>query len=214
MSKFKNVIGVLMLGSCLAAPAYADDAAAASGVAGHFQVRLRGAAVVPESGLGVTSSGTNIGGTGNVSDSFIPEADLTYFLTDNIGVEVIAGVTRHSIRNSVVGYIGSVELLPPTVTVQYHFDPTGPVRPYVGAGINYTFFFNDRSPLGHIGYKNNFGFALQAGADVPISDGPYFLNVDMKKIFLSTDATVGTGTVRAHATLNPLIIGAGVGVRF
>ena len=185
-----------------------------NGVAGHFQARLRAAAVVPDPSATITISGVNIGGTTSVSDSFIPEADLTYFLTDHIGVEAIAAVTKHTVRNTVAGTVSSVWLLPPTVTVQYHFDPTGPIRPYVGLGVNYTVFYDAHSALPNIGFKNSFGWALQAGADVPVGDGPYFLNVDMKKVFLGTHIRASGGAVQASARLNPLIIGAGLGIRF
>ena len=86
-------------------------------------------------------------------------------------------------------------------------------RPYVGAGINYTFFYSVRSPIADLHYANNVGWALQAGSDFAIS-GPYFLNVDVKKLFLSTEVTGAGGLVRAHASLNPWLVGAGVGYRF
>ena len=87
-------------------------------------------------------------------------------------------------------------------------------RPYVGAGINYTIFYSPRSPLPDVSYENNFGWALQAGVDVPMGDGPYFLNFDVKKIFLTTEMKADGGIIQAHAALNPWLIGAGVGVRF
>jgi outer membrane protein len=185
-----------------------------TGVAGHFQVRLRGAAVVPDPSATITIAGVNIGGTAKVSDSFVPEADLTYFVTDNIAVEAIAAVTKHTVRNSVAGTVANVWLLPPTITAQYHFDPEGPVRPYVGAGINYTFFYDPHSALPNIGFKNSFGWALQAGADVPVGEDPYFLNVDVKKVFIGTHVRAAGGAVQSSARLNPWIIGAGVGLRF
>jgi len=196
----------------MAASAQAEETP--TGVAGHFQARLRGAAVLPDPSATITISGTAIGGVTNVSDSFIPEADLTYFITDNIGVEAIAAVTKHTVRNSVAGTVSSVWLLPPTITAQYHFDPTGAVRPYVGAGVNYTVFYDPHSALPNIGFKNSFGWALQAGADVPVGDGPYFLNLDVKKIFLGTHIRAAGGTIQASARLNPWIVGAGLGLRF
>jgi len=207
-------IRVLAAAALLFGGAAQAQEAVSLGTAGHFQARLRAAVVVPDPSATITISGANIGGTTSVSDSVIPEADLTYFITDHIGVEVIAGITKHTVRNSVAGTVSNVWLLPPTITAQYHFDPTGPFRPYVGAGINYTFFYDPKSALPNIGFKNGFGWALQAGADVPIGDGPYFLNVDLKKIFLGTHIRASGGAVQASARLNPLIIGTGIGMRF
>jgi len=197
----------------LCAPAAsADDS---NGVAGHFQIRLRGLAVLPDASAKVTVGGSAIGGTTDVTNSFIPEIDGTYFLTDHIGVELIAGTTKHAVHHSIAGNVGSVWLLPPTLTAQYHFDPTGPIRPYVGAGVNYTFFYDAHSAsYAPISFSNNFGWALQAGVDVPVGDGPYFVNLDVKKLFLSTTMKAAGGTVRAEANLDPWIVGAGVGIRF
>lgn len=200
---------ILMLSAV--APAMADDLPS---VAGHFQARLRAVGVLPDPSANITVSGASIGGKTSISDSAIPEADLTYFITDNIGVEAIAGVTKHTVSNSAAGRVGSVSLLPPTVTLQYHFDPTGPIRPYVGAGINYTFFYKVDNGLPNLDFKNNFGWALQAGADVPVGDGPFFLNVDVKKIFLHTTITAAAGAVRAGANLDPWLVGTGIGIRF
>lgn len=192
--------------------ARADDAN--TDPAGHFQLRLRGVAVLPSPSANITIGGTSIGGTTKVTDSAVPEADLTYFLTSHIAIEAIAAVTKHSVSNSVAGPVGSVWLLPPTVTAQYHFDPNGAIRPYVGAGINYTVFFDARSALPNISFANNVGWALQAGADIPVGNGPYFLNLDVKKLFLSTTIKAAGGAVRASATLDPWLVGAGVGVRW
>jgi len=202
---------------CSAAALYASSALAEDqdGVAGHFQIRLRGLAVLPDASATVTVGGTDIGGKTEVTNSFVPEIDGTYFLTDHIGVELIAATTKHSVHQSIAGNVGSVWLLPPTVTVQYHFDPNGPIRPYLGAGVNYTFFYSAHSAaFPPIGFSNNFGWALQAGVDVPVGDGPYFLNFDVKKLFLSTTMKAAGGAVRANADLDPWIIGTGVGIRF
>lgn len=209
-SRLALIAALFWTGAVFAADAQTES----SGVAGTFQVRLRGVAVVPDPSATIIISGKNIGGTTKVSDSVIPEADLTYFLTDNVGLEVIAGVTKHTVSNSVAGRVSSVWLLPPTVTAQYHFNPNGAIRPYVGAGVNYTFFYDHNSALPGITFKNNLGFALQAGADIPVGDGPYFLNVDAKKLFLKTSIQASAGAVQAKASLDPWLLGVGVGMRF
>jgi outer membrane protein len=185
-----------------------------SGVAGHIQLRVRGVAVVPEASGSVSIAGKPLPGSLSVSDSFIPEVDATYFITDHVGVEAIAGTTQHSPHYGAAGDLGSVWLLPPTVTAQYHFDPTGAIRPYVGAGVNYTWFYSPRSgTVPDMRYESGFGGALQAGVDVPLGDGPCFVNFDVKQLLLNTSIKADGGVVRAHANLNPTLIGAGVGIR-
>ncbi len=209
-----GMAAVLLACAMGALPALADDSAS-DGLAGHFQVRLRGLAVLPDASAKVTVGGVPLPSKTSVTDSFIPEIDGTYFITDHIALELIAGTTMHSVHNSVAGNVGSVWLLPPTLTVQYQFDPTGPIRPYLGLGVNYTFFYSAHSnTLPPISFSNNAGFALQAGVDVPVGDGPYFLNFDAKKLFLSTTMKAAGGVVRASANLDPWVVGAGVGIRF
>jgi outer membrane protein len=218
--RFKRILtGILVAGLAGLEPAHALDLGWLTGdtnlgVAGDVQLRLRGVGVIPDPSAKILVGGSAIGGVTKITDSMIPEADISYFLTDHLAVEAIAAVTKHSVSNSVAGAIGTVSLLPPTVTAQYHFAPEGWIRPYLGAGINYTVFYDARSPLPNIHYRNTFGWALQAGADFPIEGQPYFLNVDAKKLFLNTSLKAADGAVRAHADINPWLVGAGVGVRF
>ena len=189
-----------------------------------WQVRLRTLAVIPDEGGAADDGVTKIGGSTGADDSVIPELDISYFFTKNIAVELILGTTRHSmsVDNSTLGDVdlGEVSLLPPTLTVQYHPFRDQRFSPYVGAGLNYTIFFNaDRGrgnsavSVNKIEYDNNFGYALQLGMDIKIKDNWYF-NVDLKKIFLSTDVNLNDGSVKVDgARLDPWIFGLGVGYR-
>ena len=213
MKSVRVLAAALMFGAFATAPALAESSDP-SGVAGHFQFRLRGVAVLPEAGGKVTAGGVAIPGSLSISDSVIPEVDATYFVTDHIAVEAIAGTTQHSPHFSSVGDLGSVWLLPPTVTAQYHFNPNGWIRPYLGAGVNYTLFYSPRSgAVPGMKYENSWGAALQAGADIPLGDGPLFLNIDVKQLLLNTGVKADGGLVRAHANLNPLLVGIGIGIR-
>ena len=174
-----------------------------------------------------------IGGDVNVSNTLIPELDFTYFFTKNISTELILGTTKHEVSTvgsdiSAIGGptsanidLGSVCLLPPTLTVQYHFFTDEIFRPYVGAGINYTIFYNEKqgSVVKGIEYKNTLGYAFQAGFDLMIND-KLFVNADVKKLFLKTDVTVdasnlATGLrIPAEVEINPWLIGLGFGMKF
>jgi outer membrane protein len=108
--------------------------------------------------------------------------------------------------------IGSLKQLPPTVTVQYHFDGYA-VKPYVGAGINYTQFSSVNILGGNATLdSNSWGGALQAGVDIPLS-GNMYLNVDLKKIQVGTDVFAG-GVKAGTFKVDPLLLGVGVGWRF
>ncbi|CAG9296777.1 OmpW/AlkL family protein [Celerinatantimonas diazotrophica] len=180
--------------------------------AGDILIRARVVDVVPEENI--TGS---IPGSADLNNDVIPELDFSYFFTDHIAAELIAGTSKHDLKWTGNTDLGSVRLLPPTLTLQYHFMPKQRFSPYVGAGINYTHFYAEDtgSANSSIDYKDKFGYALQAGFDYAIA-GNWSFNVDVKKIFLRTDVhtTVGSTHVTASGHINPWLLGVGVGYRF
>ncbi len=226
----KKLIFALLAVSCFTVNAQTKEEKATTDFT-KWQVRLRGIAVMPSESatIGV------IGGDVAISNAFVPELDFTYFFTEHFATELILGTTKHRVNTvgsdvSAVGGptsvnidLGSVYLLPPTLTAQYHFFPLKEksFKPYVGAGLNYTIFYNVKSgnDVRGVSYKNNVGYALQLGFDFKLTD-TFFLNVDAKKIFLKTDVTVDASNVvtglsiPAVVTINPLVIGAGIGMKF
>lgn len=183
-----------------------------------WQIRVRALGVITEDKGHVDGvSGSDL----KYSDSITPELDISYFFTDNIAAELILGTTYANVNGSgsigALGKIGKVWLLPPTLTLQYHFTNFGAFKPYVGAGVNYTIFYNqDEGSVEHLKVKNTFGGALQIGFDYMI-DEHWGLNFDVKKLFLEPkfDATLAGGTeVSGKAKLNPWLIGTGITYRF
>lgn len=190
--------------------AQAQDAGFKTKQAGDFLIRGRVVGVVPDEDI---NSG-ELAGEGKVDNDVIPEVDFSYFITDNIALELIAGTSKHDVSWNDGKDLGSVRLLPPTLTAQYHFMADQRFSPYVGAGINYTFFYDSKpGQFNSVKYDDGFGYAFQAGFDYAIS-GPWSLNVDVKKIYLNTDVSVNNGAVNAKADLDPWLFGVGVGYRF
>ncbi len=143
----------------------------------------------------------------------IPEADVSYFFTDNIAAELILTYPQ---KITVNPNIGSLDALPPTLTLQYHFMPDNPsFRPYIGAGINYTNFSSVNLAGGALNSSNSStGGALQIGFDVPISGNMSF-NFDVKKVYMKTTiSSAASGATVGTLTLNPYLIGAGLGWKF
>lgn len=181
-----------------------------------WQVRVRALGVITK------DSGTvkQVPGLGlEYSDTVIPELDITYFFTDNIAAELILGTTYAKINTTGAADldVGKAWLLPPTVTLQYHFTDFGAFKPYVGAGINYSMFYNqsEKGDFKNLDVKNDFGWALQAGFDYML-DEHWGLNFDVKKIFLETDwsADLSGTKLNGKAKIDPWLIGAGVTYRF
>lgn len=174
----------------------------------RFQVRARALGVVPQE-----DSTVDIGGETKVGNAITGEVDLTYFFTDHIAAELIAGTAHHNVRYGGAS-MGNTWVLPPTLTVQYHFTPDRTFSPYVGAGLNYSIFYNEKGTnFNDFDIDNGVGVALQAGADYWITKN-FGLNLDVKKIFLNVDASVENGAANADIDLDPWLIGAGVSYRF
>ncbi|MCK0198487.1 OmpW family protein [Ancylobacter sp. 6x-1] len=182
-----------------------------------WQIRLRLLGVLPQDKGSVNGvPGSDL----KYSDSVVPELDISYYFTENWAAELILGVTKHDINGAGslagLGKIGSTWLLPPTLTLQYHFTEFGAFKPYVGAGVNYTWFFNQKADSADdLDVKSTFGWALQAGFDYMI-DQHWGFNVDVKKLFLKPDfdVTVAGTPLTGKADLDPWIVGVGVTYRF
>lgn len=176
----------------------------------HYGVRVRGIFVMP-----TESFDNRLVGPGkpnpSVSNNYIPELDLEYFFTKNISSEIIAGVTRHTIR--LFGeQVGSTYLLPPSITVKYHPIPSAKISPYIGAGIEITFPFSyELNGVKDFKLYSSVGWAAQAGVDIKLKDNIYF-NVDYKYLNIDTEARING--VKYKVDLNPHLFGIGVGYRF
>lgn len=201
-------------------PAYAE--------AGDVLVRLRGIVVAPNEDSGSVLPAFP-GEKVSVDNSFMPEIDITYMVADHWGLELIAATTKHTASGKTgttggIGELASTWVLPPTLTLQYHPVKDGPVRPYLGAGVNYTLFYSEKASRGleaavgetRVRMSSSFGWAAQAGVDFDIGRN-LFLNLDVKYIDIDTTARLNTtaaGTQRVNIDLNPFVFGAGVGMRF
>lgn len=151
-----------------------------------------------------------------VDNKTIPELDITYFLTPNIAAELVLTVPQKQTVSVGGSAIGTFKHLPPTLTVQYHFTPSAPVSPYVGAGLNYTLIGKTNLSIPGVGNpdleNSSLGFALQAGVDYKL-DRNWVLNLDVKKVQIRSDVLVGGGKV-SSVKLDPLLVGVGLGYRF
>ena len=188
----------------------------------RWQVRLRAVGVAPEESAKIGI----IGGDVAISNALIPELDFTYFFTEHFAAELILGTAKHDVQaiNTLAGDVnlGSVWLLPPTLTAQYHFYTSDQkvFKPYIGAGVNYTLFYNVKSgDVAGVEYDNALGYAAQVGFDLMLDD-TFFINFDAKRLFLSTDVTVDASnlapglSIPAEVDINPWLIGVGVGMKF
>ena len=185
---------------------------------GLVMLNVRASAVVPSGSDPIlTAAGAATGLRADVKTDYKPSIGLSYFLSDNVAVEVIATTTEHKVRARGPATDVTVHktwVLPPVVSLQYHFAPAAQVSPYVGMGLNYMLFHSSRNQNGFtVKLKDGFGYALQTGVDVAVG-GPWSANVDVKKVFFDTKASINGGTLKSKVNLDPWVISAGVGYKF
>ena len=211
--------------------------------AGDIVVRVRATHIAPDesSSLGATTNATlasssvanTLYGSNSaelrVDSNTIPEIDFSYYITKNIAAELILAVgTRHDVTitpgNGNQGKnLGSVNLLPPTLTAQWHFNPDQTFDPYVGAGLSYVRAMdNGLHGEGAGGLpirisRNSFGPAIQAGFDYNL-ENRWLLNFDIKKIWFDTkvEADVGGGSWKKidQLDVDPWVVSVGFGKKF
>ncbi|MBL8555832.1 MAG: outer membrane beta-barrel protein [Phenylobacterium sp.] len=185
---------------------------------GLIVLNVRATAVVPSGSDPITTlAGASTGLRAKANYDAVPTVGLTYFLSDHVAVEAIAGTTKHTVKAKGPATNVAVKdtwVLPPVVTLQYHFAPQAQVSPYIGAGVNYMLFYGGDNKNGfNLKIDDGFGAALQAGVDVATT-GRWTVNLDAKKVFFETDARDRARGIKTKVTLNPWVLSGGVGYRF
>lgn len=179
----------------------------------RFQIRVRAISVIADGDGSVKGAGLET----DVENAVVPEVDFTYFFTKHIAAEAVVASSEHRITAGNAD-VGDAWILPPTLVLQYHFQPDEKFSPYIGAGVNYSIFYGENAGAGFsdLDVENGLGFALQAGFDYWINKN-WGLNFDAKYIDLSIDASVNQGATELQTSdidINPFILGAGISYRF
>ena len=189
----------LVLGGA-ATPALAQSA-------GTWTVGIGAHQVNPKSDNGTLAGGTlPVEVESNIRPTFTGE----YFVADNLGIEVLASLPfKHDIAIDGLGTVGEAKHLPPTVSLQYHFGQ-GKVKPFVGAGVNYTKFFSEETSGALEGtdleLSASWGLAAHAGVDFKVGDKGA-IRVDARWIDIDSDVSV-EGQDLGTVNIDPLVYGA------
>ncbi|KGJ88237.1 OmpW/AlkL family protein [Thalassotalea sp. ND16A] len=224
----KNLISLAIV-SMLASNA----AVASSYQAGDFVVRGGATMVSPDdSKSAVLLGGADSTMSISVDDNTQLGLNFVYFFDSNWAVELLAAtpftheVTIHD-PNAVLGVdgvtLGEVSQLPPTLSALYYFDTGTNFKPYLGAGLNYTIFFDEDFKSGpeslglsDLELDGSFGFAVQIGADYQIND-KWHVNASARYIDINTDATfdvAGDSIGKAEVDVDPMVYSLMLGYKF
>ncbi len=183
---------------------------------GPWMIRVRAVSLTPANksdaipSLGVKADQIT------VSDKIIPDIDISYFVAKHFAAElVLTYPQQHDVKLN-GNKIGTFKHLPPTLLAQYHFLPDGLIRPYVGAGVNLTLISDVNIAVNGVGKldleSSSVGAAGQIGADIKLAPGK-FLNIDVKKVMIGSDVTLGSTKVSA-VKVDPILASIGLGIRF
>jgi outer membrane protein len=162
-----------------------------------------------------SSSNVNVGAA---------DLGVVYFYSPQLAIEVLAATPfSHDIGLNTVGALGNTKHLPPTVSANYYFvDPSAKFQPYVGAGINYTVFFDEKftrantdAGFSHLDLDSSFGLAAQVGFDYMLDD-KWLINGSVRWIDIDTEASFdlngSAGSVDVE--IDPFIYSITAGYRF
>ena len=221
-----------ILAASLLALAVASPAALAH-KEGDIIVRAGAITVDPhESSSDINAGGADIPGSKATLDSNTQLGlNFAYMVTDHVGIELLAATPfSHSVGvkgvdPSLDGSLGNIKHLPPTLsTVYYALETDSAFQPYVGLGLNYTWFFDteltssaEGRGFSGLDLEDSWGLAYQVGADYMLTDN-IMLNAQVRYIDIDTTGTtyLGGGTVKVDVDVDvdPFVYMVGLGYKF
>jgi outer membrane protein len=212
----KLVLGISVLGTPWPMATYADQT-------GDWYARLGALEALYDSSARIYApNGIVPGASAKVSNSTTAILDLGYDLTSRAFATLMVGVPprpRIDGRGTASGFgqLGAVTYGPAVLTAGYRIPAGAWVQPYVAAGAAYAIILrNHDAAIADLKVHNHFGFALNAGVEIPMGDRWRFF-VDAKKLWLSVDANGlldDALPVAAKVQLNPTLISIGVKFQF
>ena len=203
-----------------------------------------GPGTVMPTGDGLFVETSDLGEGGIVTNSYIEADDATglvinatYFFEKHWAVDILGAwpFEHDAYISGDVGFvpvkvnIGTVNHLPPTVSLQYHIAPDAVIQPYVGLGANYTTFFSESvnstaQEVGFVSFElaDSWGFGFQLGANVDVGE-KWLVNLDARYIQIKSKVTVTadlgdpdfvTFEVPGHLEIDPFVWSLLVGYKF
>jgi len=202
----------------LAAPAVVS-----ANEAGDILVKAGLAYVKPTSSGSPAYVGSNYAGADlTVDDDTQLYGAIAYFIDSNWAIEaIVATPFTHDIALG-GGNVAETTHLPPIVSVLYYFDTESAFQPYLGLGINYTFFWDEKFNAGAQGngfsdlsLDSSVGYAVQAGFDYYF-DEALFINASIRYADIETDATFNKDGAAGSSTvaIDPMVYTISLGYKF
>lgn len=170
---------------------------------------------------GIKGIGVPAGADAAVGDATTMIAVYERLLSPNMGVELVLGVPPKisSRATGSVAFLGEVltaRNVAPTLLFNYHFGDSGSkIRPYVGAGLNWTRFVDVKSTLApDVEMSDSYGWAVQGGVSVAF-DKQWGMFASVATLKVKSDLVASGSTVLTTTIdFRPVVYSAGVSYRF
>jgi len=195
----------------------------------NLSVNIGAITVAPDSGTSNIDQDPSLG----LSVESNTQLGITfdYALNDNWVLELIAATPFSHDISGEVGLagadIGSTKQLPPTLLAQYHFGDSNSVfRPFIGAGLNYTIFFDEqagqdlKTTLGtddvEIKLDDSFGLAAQVGFNYMLNE-KWGIHTMASYMDIDSDAVVyadGKKALTSTVNIDPMVFMLGIKYKF
>jgi outer membrane protein len=203
--------------------------------AGDIIVRAGAATTAPNEESGnIKLDGAKVAGTKATLDSDTQLGlAFAYMLTDHVGLELLAATPfQHTVAvkglgAGLDGKLADIKQLPPTLSLQYYpMDAASKFQPYVGVGVNYTWFYDEdlsstrkREGFSNLDLKNSWGWAGQLGMDYMLTDR-MMVNASVWYVDIDTEATMdgpsalSVGRTKVSVDVDPWVYMVGIGYKF
>jgi outer membrane protein len=203
--------------------------------AGDIIVRAGAATTAPNEDSGnVKLDGAKVAGTKATLDSDTQLGlAFAYMLTDHVGLELLAATPfQHTVAvkglgAGLDGKLADIKQLPPTLSLQYYpMETSSKFQPYVGVGVNYTWFYDEDlsstrkgEGFSNLDLKNSWGWAGQVGMDYMLTDR-MMVNASVWYVDIDTEATMdgpsalSVGRTKVSVDVDPWVYMVGIGYKF
>ncbi|MGF6659828.1 outer membrane protein [Paraburkholderia atlantica] len=246
------ILALLLGATCSSAMAQSAGSLITS--AGGTWLNFGGSSATPLQSSSAAGTFTSPGTGGQIHNTFTAELSLTYFVTDNIALDLATGIPpqlRLYAQGSVAPFgphgpslaLGNLQPLattrswPPILFFKYFFgDAQQKVRPFVGVGVNYTWYSHTElnptfsgalrqvaGPGGQVkaSLSSSWNPAFDVGASYNIGKN-WYATASVTYLPMKTNATVSSVAANGRTVLsnttritaNPWIGFLGIGYRF
>jgi outer membrane protein len=190
---------------------------------GDVVVKAGVAGVLFDSSANVSLAGTPVpGGDAQLSNSTTATFEVEYFFSPNISTAIDFGFPPPEANITgkgslaALGKVGETKYGIGGLTLRYHFNGSGQISPFVGAGVGRLFIFDTNDgAVTNLDADSAWAPVIQGGVDFHLNQRlGLFANVAYAPMKTEASGTALGAPMTARVTLNPTVVQGGMSFRF